>query len=85
MGTNHPLQFYAATKKANELMAHSYSHLYKLPTSGLRFLLCMDLGVGQVLYFSSLKISLRANQLMFLIMVITHETLHTLMILWREL
>ena len=37
MGTNHPLQFYAATKKANELMAHSYSHLYKLPTSGLRF------------------------------------------------
>lgn len=34
---DHPLQFYAATKKANELMAHSYSHLYKLPTSGLRF------------------------------------------------
>lgn len=33
----HPLQFYAATKKANELMAHSYSHLYKIPTSGLRF------------------------------------------------
>ena len=36
-GVDHPLQFYAATKKANELMAHSYSHLYKLPTSGLRF------------------------------------------------
>jgi len=36
-GTNHPLQFYAATKKANELMAHSYSHLFKLPTTGLRF------------------------------------------------
>jgi UDP-glucuronate 4-epimerase len=34
---NHPLQFYAATKRANELMAHSYSHLYKLPTTGLRF------------------------------------------------
>ncbi|QFT85262.1 UDP-glucose 4-epimerase [Halomonas sp. THAF12] len=34
---NHPLQFYAATKKANELMAHSYSHLYRLPTTGLRF------------------------------------------------
>jgi UDP-glucuronate 4-epimerase len=36
-GANHPLQFYAATKRANELMAHSYSHLFKLPTSGLRF------------------------------------------------
>lgn len=34
---NHPLQFYAATKKANELMAHSYSHLFLLPTTGLRF------------------------------------------------
>ena len=33
----HPLQLYAATKRANELMAHSYSHLYGLPTSGLRF------------------------------------------------
>jgi UDP-glucuronate 4-epimerase len=36
-GVDHPLQFYAATKKANELMAHSYSHLFKLPTTGLRF------------------------------------------------
>ena len=34
---NHPLSLYAATKKANELMAHSYSHLYHLPTTGLRF------------------------------------------------
>ncbi len=34
---DHPLSLYAATKKANELMAHSYSHLFKLPTSGLRF------------------------------------------------
>ncbi len=34
---NHPLSLYAATKKANELMAHSYSHLYKIPTTGLRF------------------------------------------------
>ncbi len=34
---DHPLSFYAATKKSNELMAHSYSHLYKLPTTGLRF------------------------------------------------
>jgi UDP-glucuronate 4-epimerase len=35
--TNHPVSFYAATKKANELMAHSYSHLYNIPTTGLRF------------------------------------------------
>lgn len=34
---DHPLSLYAATKKANELMAHTYSHLYRLPTSGLRF------------------------------------------------
>lgn len=36
-GTNHPASLYAATKKANELMAHSYSHLYNIPTTGLRF------------------------------------------------
>jgi UDP-glucuronate 4-epimerase len=34
---DHPLSFYAATKKANELMAHTYAHLYNLPTTGLRF------------------------------------------------
>jgi UDP-glucuronate 4-epimerase len=34
---DHPLSLYAATKKANELMAHTYSHLYELPTTGLRF------------------------------------------------
>ena len=34
---DHPLSLYAATKKANELMAHTYSHLYGLPTTGLRF------------------------------------------------
>jgi UDP-glucuronate 4-epimerase len=34
---DHPLSFYAATKKANELMAHTYSSLYDLPTTGLRF------------------------------------------------
>ncbi len=36
-GVDHPLTLYAATKKANEAMAHSYSHLYRIPTSGLRF------------------------------------------------
>jgi UDP-glucuronate 4-epimerase len=35
--TDHPLSLYAATKKANELMAHTYSHLFDLPTTGLRF------------------------------------------------
>ena len=35
--TDHPISLYGATKKANELMAHSYSHLYNLPTTGLRF------------------------------------------------
>jgi UDP-glucuronate 4-epimerase len=34
---DHPISLYAATKKANELMAHSYSHLFGLPTTGLRF------------------------------------------------
>ena len=34
---DHPVSLYAATKKANELMAHAYSHLYRLPTTGLRF------------------------------------------------
>jgi UDP-glucuronate 4-epimerase len=34
---DHPISLYAATKKANELMAHSYSHLYQLPSTGLRF------------------------------------------------
>jgi UDP-glucuronate 4-epimerase len=36
-GVDHPVSLYAATKKANELMAHTYSHLYTLPTTGLRF------------------------------------------------
>ena len=34
---DHPISLYAATKKSNELMAHSYSHLYNIPTTGLRF------------------------------------------------
>lgn len=36
-GTQHPMALYAATKKANEMIAHSYSHLFNLPTTGLRF------------------------------------------------
>ena len=36
-GVDHPMSLYGATKRANELMAHTYSHLYDLPTTGLRF------------------------------------------------
>ncbi len=36
-GVDHPLQLYAATKRANELMAHAYAHLFALPCTGLRF------------------------------------------------
>jgi len=36
-GVNHPLTLYVATKKANEMMAHCYSHLFQIPTTGLRF------------------------------------------------
>ncbi len=36
-GVDHPISLYAATKKSNELMSHTYSHLYKVPTTGLRF------------------------------------------------
>ena len=34
---DHPVSLYASTKKSNELMAHSYSHLYNIPATGLRF------------------------------------------------
>ncbi len=37
MPVEHPISLYAATKKSNELMAHTYSHLFKIPTTGLRF------------------------------------------------
>ncbi|QJR15667.1 NAD-dependent epimerase [Usitatibacter palustris] len=36
-GANHPVSFYSATKKANEAMAHSYAHLFRIPCTGLRF------------------------------------------------
>ena len=53
---DHPVSLYAATKKANELMAHSYSHLYNLPTTGLRFFTVLAPGADQIWhYFFSLK------------------------------
>jgi UDP-glucuronate 4-epimerase len=66
---DHPVSLYAATKKANELLAHSYSHLYGIPTTGLRFFTVYGpYGRPDMAYFRSQKISLKANQLRFLIM-----------------
>ncbi len=45
---DHPVSLYAASKKANELMAHTYSHLYDLPTTGLRFFTVYGPGVGPI-------------------------------------
>ena len=50
---DHPVSLYAATKKSNELMAHTYSHLYKIPTTGLRFFTVYGpLGRPDMAYFS---------------------------------
>ena len=51
---DHPVSLYAATKKSNELIAHSYSHLYGLPTQDYASLLFMDLGGGLIWLYSSL-------------------------------
>ena len=48
---NHPLQLYAATKRSNELIAHSYSSLFNLPTTGMRFLQYMELGEDRICQF----------------------------------
>ena len=51
---DHPISLYAATKKSNELMAHTYSHLFNIPTTGLRFSQFMVLGVVLIwLYLNS--------------------------------
>lgn len=55
-GVNHPVSLYAATKKANELMAHTYSHLYGLPATGLRFFTVYGpFGRPDMAYFSFAK------------------------------
>ena len=51
---NHPISLYAATKRSNELMAHTYSHLYKLPTTGLRFFTVMD-RIGQTWHYKNFQ------------------------------
>ncbi|MBU5594400.1 NAD-dependent epimerase [Amphibacillus sp. MSJ-3] len=55
-GVNHPVSLYAATKKSNELMAHAYSHLYDIPTTGLRFFTVYGpMGRPDMAYFSFTK------------------------------
>ncbi len=61
---DHPVSLYAATKKSNELMAHSYSHLYGIPTTGLRFFTVYGpWGVQIWLHLFSQRIFWRVNQL----------------------
>ena len=45
---NHPVSIYAATKKSNELMAHSYSHLYGISCTGMRFFTVYGFGEDQI-------------------------------------
>ena len=52
---DHPVSLYAATKKANELMAHAYSHLDRLPTTGLRFFTVYGPGDVRIWRYSSLQ------------------------------
>jgi len=83
---DHPVSLYAATKKANELIAHSYSHLYQLLTTGLRFFTVTGPGEGPICpLFYSPKQFLRASRSGFSIMVNIDETLPISMILSRGL
>ena len=52
---NHPLSVYSASKKSNELMAHTYSYLHKLPTTGLRFFTVYGPGVDQIWHYLNLQ------------------------------
>lgn len=59
---DHPVSLYAATKKSNELMAHTYSHLYKIPTTGLRFFTVYGpWGRPDMAYFSFTKNIIEGN------------------------
>lgn len=82
-GANHPLTIYAATKKANELIAHAYSNLYQLPTTGLRFFTVYGpWGRPDMAFFLSRAISLPINRFTFITMAKCNEISPTLMILW---
>ena len=52
---DHPVSLYGATKKANELLAHTYSHLYNIPTTGLRFFTVYGPWGGQIWRFFFLQ------------------------------
>ncbi|QUE87202.1 NAD-dependent epimerase [Exiguobacterium alkaliphilum] len=59
---DHPVSLYAATKKSNELMAHTYSHLYRIPTTGLRFFTVYGpWGRPDMAYFSFTKDIIEGN------------------------
>tara|TARA_B100000989_G_scaffold293339_1_gene270598 strand:+ start:3626 stop:4642 length:1017 start_codon:yes stop_codon:yes gene_type:complete len=60
--TDHPISLYAATKKSNEVMAHAYSHLYKIPTTGLRFFTVYGpFGRPDMAYYKFTKAILEGN------------------------
>ncbi len=61
---DHPVSLYAATKKSNELLAHSYSHLYNIPTTGLRFFTVYGpLGRPDMAYYSFTKNIIEGNSI----------------------
>lgn len=61
---DHPVSLYAATKKSNELLAHSYSHLYQIPTTGLRFFTVYGpYGRPDMAYFSFTKKIFEENEI----------------------
>ena len=71
---DHPAQFYAATKRANELMAHSYSNLFNIPTTGLRFFTVYGpWGRPDMALFIFVKNILEGSQLICLMREITLE------------
>ena len=80
---NHPVSLYAATKKSNELMAHTYSHLYGLPTTGLRFFTVYGpWGRPDMAPMIFARSILNMSQLKYLIKEKCRGTLLTSMMLW---
>ena len=80
--TDKPLSFYAATKKSNEVMAHSYSYIYKLPCTGVRFFTVYGpFGRPDMALFKFTKNIINNHPIeLYLILVIILEILHMLMI-----
>lgn len=83
---DNPVSLYAATKKSNELMAHAYSKLYNIPSTGLRFLPYMDQPEDPIWLISDSQTSFSKVKLYrYSIMEIVSEISHILMTLSREL